>query len=104
MPPAVSRSLFLKEPDPLGRFLLWSVGAHVLGLGVLLALNYLTLPASIDLNQKPIKATLVRLGKPRDPNLLPVKEELPPPPKKEEAVEVPQPPREQPKPAAVVPL
>jgi TonB family protein len=49
-------------------------------LALVLVASYLSRPASIDLNQKPIKASLVRLGKPRDPNLLPRKEELPPPP------------------------
>jgi TonB family protein len=60
----------------------------------------------VDVNQKPIQAKLLRLGKPRDEKLLPRKEEPPPPPPQEvKAVEAPKPVAEPPPPQpAAVPI
>src|SRR5216684_1693977 len=84
---AVTSSLLVPAHDPLGPFLFLSAVVHIVGVGAILAFSYLALPSPIDLNQKPIRASLVRLGKPRDPDLLPQKEELPPPPPKSEGSE-----------------
>src|SRR5215471_7977210 len=86
---AATSSLLIPKRDRLVAFLFLSGVGHVLAIGAILAFSYLNLPPPIDLNQKPIKATLVRLGKPRDPNFLPQKEELPPPPPKSEGAEKP---------------
>ena len=96
MQPGAAQSLLVSKPDPLGPFLLGSMLLHAAALGAVLGLSYLRLPPPIDLNQKPITATLVRLGKPRDPNLLPIKQEAPPPPQKLPGTE---PVAEQPKPS-----
>jgi TonB family protein len=82
-------------------FLIASVIAHGLLLIGIVASSYLRLSPAIDLNQQPIKASLVRLGKPRDEKLLPRKEE-PPPPSEEPVKEAPPAPKPpEPKPAAV---
>jgi protein TonB len=66
-----------------------SVVGHVLAVGVWLVLGWAFAGPKIELDQKPIKASLVRLGKQRDEKLLPRKEEEPPPPPpKVEKVEV----------------
>jgi len=101
---AVTSSLLVPAHDPLGPFLFLSAVVHIVGVGAILAFSYLALPSPIDLNQKPIRASLVRLGKPRDPDLLPQKEELPPPPPKSEGSE-PVPTPEKPlQPAVPVPI
>jgi TonB family protein len=74
-------SLLAAPPLPLGRFLVPSVLVHAVLLGLVLGYGALTARPMLDLDQKPIKATLVRLGTPRDEKLLPRIEELPPPPK-----------------------
>jgi TonB family protein len=89
MHPAVSRSLFVKRPEPLRAFIVASVAAHAALLLLGLGYQYFVAGPSLDLDQKPIKASLVRLGKPRDENLLPRKEELPPPPQKSEGASEP---------------
>ncbi|MCP3144019.1 energy transducer TonB [Pyxidicoccus xibeiensis] len=93
---AVSHSLLVTRPTRLSRF----VGASVVGhIAVLLAaVLYARFSGGpkVDLNAKPINATLVRLGKPRDSKLLPRKEQ-PPPPVKE--VLAPKPAPEAPPPA-----
>jgi len=48
---------------------------------VVVLLGLINRPPPIDLSQKPIKASLVRLGKPRDKRLLPRKDEPPAPPR-----------------------
>ncbi len=101
---AVERSLFFKSPEPLGRFLLVSAIVHAAILAAVLGLSYLQLPPAIDLNQKPIKASLVRLGKARDSQLLPLKEEPPPPPPQKVEESHPELPKEEPKPAVPVPV
>src|SRR5713101_8807824 len=104
MLPAVAQSLFVRKPDPLGPFLIASLLVHAALVGAVLALGYLDLPPAIDLNQKPITASLVRLGKPREPNLLPVKEEPLPPPQKIEAAEKPPEPVKTPDPVVPIPI
>lgn len=74
----------------MGRFLVVSLVAHgVVLLAVGLYATFFSGPR-VQLDQKPIRATLVRLGKPRDEKLLPRKEQpRPPPPKKVEATPTP---------------
>lgn len=68
---------------PVSPFLAISVCGHVVVVGVILALNWVLAPKLVDLDQKPITASLVRLGHKRDEKLLPRKEEeAPPPPEK----------------------
>lgn len=65
------------------KFVIASVLAHVLlGTGAVWLNGRLSGPR-IDLNQKPITASLVRLGQPRDEKLLPRVQEAPPPTKEE---------------------
>ncbi len=72
---------------PVIPFFAISVCGHVVVVGVILALNWLLAPKLIDLDQKPITASLVRLGHKRDEKLLPRKdEEAPPPPEKTVAI------------------
>jgi TonB family protein len=85
MHPAVSHSLLVSRPSPVRRFLLASVLAHAVIVASGLIYNALVAGPHIVLDAKPITATLVRRGKPRDKALLPRKEELPPPPKEEKA-------------------
>ncbi|MFP2932087.1 energy transducer TonB, partial [Pyxidicoccus sp. 3LG] len=82
---AVSHSLLVTRPTRLSRFVVFSVVGHIAVL--LAAVLYARFNAApkVDLNAKPINATLVRLGKPRDPKLLPRKEQPPPPPKQVDA-------------------
>ena len=77
---AAAHSLFVKRPTPLGRYLVISLGVHVVGVAAVLVLGPLLHGPALDLDQKPITASLVRLGKPRDQKLLPRKDEPPPPP------------------------
>jgi TonB family protein len=74
------QSAFASRPSALGRWLALSLGLHVALVGGILALRALSPSPVLKLDQEPIKASLVRLGKPRDQKLLPRKEELPPPP------------------------
>ncbi len=97
MHPAVARSLLVGRPLPIGRFLLISLIGHAALFAAISLASYLQLGPAIDLNQKPINASLVRLGKPRDPKLLPRNTE-PPPEEQKQA-----PPPEPPKPAEVKP-
>ena len=84
MHPATAQSLFAKRKDRMVPFIVGSLVGH----GALVAIVALAGSAFgskvIDLDQKPIHASLVRKGKPRDEKLLPRKEDLPPPPKKSE--------------------
>ncbi|HVE84054.1 MAG TPA: TonB family protein [Myxococcales bacterium] len=102
-PPAPPRSALAASPQPeLRRFWLWSGAAHALLLGTVLGYSAWTAAPRVDLNQKPIHATLVRRGQARDAKLLPRIEEPPPPPKKVEAPPPPAPPPpEAPSPVAV---
>lgn len=76
----VAQSAFSERPSALGRWLSLSLALHVALVGGILALRALSPAPVLKLDQEPIKASLVRLGKPRDQKLLPRKEELPPPP------------------------
>lgn len=102
MHPAVNHSLLVSKPSRLGRFITFSLVAHALVLvAVGLYTSFIEGPR-VQLDQKPIKATLVRLGKPRDEKLLPRKEEPPPPPpKKVDAAPSPTPPAPTPTQVAV---
>jgi TonB family protein len=91
MSPGPTHSLLAPRSTALGRFIGLSVAAHVAVVAVGVALAALHQPPRVDLNQKPITASLVRLGKKRDEKLLPRKEELPPPPKEVKAPEPPAP-------------
>jgi TonB family protein len=76
-------SLLARRPAPVFRYFLWALGAHVAVVGIGLLVSTLMAPTLVDLNQKPITASLVRKGKPRDQKLLPRKEsEAPPAPAK----------------------
>src|SRR4051812_31641707 len=87
MHPSAAQSLLAPRPSKVVPFFALSIVAHVvLVLGGLVA-NWLISPKLIDLDQKPIHASLVRLGKPREEKLLPRKEEPPPPPPEEKAPE-----------------
>lgn len=85
MHPAVAQSLFVRRPSRMGAFILFSIAAHVVVIAVGVALSSFNRAPPIDLDQKPIKASLVRLGKERDKKLLPRQEQLPPPPKEVQA-------------------
>ncbi|WP_426754226.1 energy transducer TonB [Myxococcus sp. Y35] len=82
---AVSHSLLVTRSTRMSRFVVVSVVGHVLVLVAAIAYARFSSGPKVDLDAKPIRATLVRLGKPRDSKLLPRKEQLPPPPKKVEA-------------------
>ncbi len=88
---ASHHSLLVSKPAAWGPFLVGSVAAHVGLVLVGILYSWLTAGPAIDLNQKPIKASLVRLGKPRDEKLLPRKEELPAPPQEVKAPDAPAP-------------
>ncbi|MFT3706807.1 MAG: TonB family protein [Archangium sp.] len=86
---AQAQSLLQDRPSPLPMFVGLSVVGHLLAVGVWLLLGWVFAGPRMELDQKPIKASLVRLGKPRDEKLLPRKEdEPPPPPPKVDKVEV----------------
>jgi TonB family protein len=84
MHPAVEQSALARRPSGLLPFIAFSIVAHVAVVGVVALLGLINRPPPMDLDQKPITASLVRLGKPRDQKLLPRKEEPPPPPPKVE--------------------
>ena len=77
---ASAHSLLEARPTPLPMFVAASVAAHVLGVILWLLAGWLLAGPKVELSQTPIKASLVRLGKPRDEKLLPRKEEEPAPP------------------------
>ncbi|RKG59283.1 energy transducer TonB, partial [Corallococcus sp. CA054B] len=81
MSSAVSHSLLVSRPTRLSRFLVVSVVGHVAVVAAALFYAGFTSAPKVNLDQKPINASLVRLGKPRDPKLLPRKEVAQPPPK-----------------------
>ncbi len=96
MHPTAAQSLLVPRPSKLVPFVAISLAVHLIAVGVMIAVNALLGPRVIDLDQKPITASLVRKGKERDEKLLPRKEELPPPPKEQkapEAVVPPEPPK-----------
>lgn len=79
---ATADSLLRPRPSGLTPFVMASVVGHVLVVAVWLALSWVLRGPAINMDQQPIKASLVRLGKPRDEKLLPRKEEPPAPPVK----------------------
>ncbi|NMO19217.1 TonB family protein [Pyxidicoccus fallax] len=93
---AYGHSLLVSRPSRLSRFIGVSVVGHIALLVAAVLYARLSSGPKMDLDAKPIKASLVRLGKPRDPKLLPRKEQLPPPPKQ---VDAPKPPPDAPAPA-----
>lgn len=89
---APAPSLLVDRPSPLPLFVAGSVVGHGLAVAAWLILGWAFAGPKVDLTQTPIKASLVRLGKPRDEKLLPRKEEeAPPPAPKVEEVAVPKP-------------
>ncbi len=97
---ALAQSLLIGTRLPVGRYLVASLLGHVALFAAIGAFSYLHLGPRVDLNQQPIKASLVRLGKPRDPKLLPRIPDAPPEP--EAKAPVPEPPKpEEPKPVPV---
>ncbi|WP_224244016.1 TonB family protein [Hyalangium gracile] len=94
--PAVTQSMLVARPSRLGLFVIVSVVGHGLLLVAGLVYASLTARPKVDPNIPVIKASLVRQGKPRDPKLLPRKEQPPPPPKEVKAP--PAPPTQAPKP------
>ncbi len=85
-------SLLAPRSTRMGRFLGVSLVGHAAVLLAVGLYNTFLLPPPVVQDQKPIRATLVRLGKPRDEKLLPRKEQPPPPPKKVTAPPTPTPP------------
>jgi TonB family protein len=86
------QSLLDDHPTPLPLFVAVSVAGHILAVVLWLVVGWLFAGPKVDLTQTPIKASLVRLGKPRDEKLLPRKEEEVAAPKpKVEEVAVPTP-------------
>lgn len=81
MHPATAQSLLIRRPTRLGGFVVLSVAGHALVVAAAVVIGLFHSTAPVDLDQKPIKATLVRLGKERDKRLLPRKDEPPPPPR-----------------------
>ncbi|HYV47401.1 MAG TPA: TonB family protein [Myxococcaceae bacterium] len=74
-------SALARRPAPeLRTYLLWSAAGHAVLVAAALILSMWVPSARIDLDQKPIHATLVRRGQARDAKLLPRVEETPPPP------------------------
>jgi TonB family protein len=99
----VPRSLFIERRRPMKKFVVGSAIGHVALLVTVIVYQMLDLQPRVNLD-KPIIATLVRKGKERDEQLLPRKEELPPPPQEVKAPEAPPAP-EPPKPEkAAVPV
>lgn len=85
-------TLLDKRPSSLPLYLAASVLGHVFFVALWLVMSWAFAGPKVDLEQVPIKASLVRLGKQRDDKLLPRKEEAPPPPPAAEKVEAPTPP------------
>lgn len=103
MHPAFAQSLLIKKPLPMRRFLVASLALHAALLGAVLVVSHFRLSPAIDLNQQPIKASLVRLGKPRDEKLLPRKEEPPPTQEAQQPQPIPEPAPAEPKAAVAIP-
>ena len=95
-----AQSLLVGTRLPVAPFLAVSLLGHVALFAAIGAASYLQLGPRVDLNQQPIKASLVRLGKPRDAKLLPrLPEEIP---DAQQKASVPEPPKPQePKPVAI---
>jgi TonB family protein len=85
MHPTAAQSLLVRKSDDFGKWLLFSLVGHAVALAVFAGLTVFSRSPSIDLDQKPIHASLVRLGVKRDEKLLPRKDEVPPPPQEKPA-------------------
>ena len=98
-------SLLGRRPEgALLLFLFWSAVVHAVLFSLAVVWAKLHETPAVDLDQKPIRATLVRQGTPREEKLLPRIEQPPPPPLEQTApapVPVPEPP---PRPAAPSPV
>jgi TonB family protein len=79
--PAVPSLLVAKQPA-WSRYVFISLAGHVGVVVAALIFSKIFDAPPLDLSQKPIHASLVRLGTPREKDLLPRKEEPPPPPPK----------------------
>jgi len=80
-------SLLARRPEGTLKFLFWSAVVHAVLFSVAIVYAKLHEAPAIDLEQQPIKATLVRQGTPRDEKLLPRIEQPPPPPMEQKAPE-----------------
>jgi TonB family protein len=90
MTTASYQSLLANRPSTMGPFVIASVAGHAVIVIFLLVLQWVMDKPRVDLDQKPIIATLVKQGKKREETLLPRKEpEAPPPP--EEKIPIPTP-------------
>jgi len=103
MEKATAQSALAARKNGLAPFLVGSLAVHGLVLGLFFLLNLFHRPRPLPLEQPPIKASLVRLGKPRDPKLLPRREQPLPPPNAEAAPPTPKPPLPAP-PAVAIPV
>lgn len=84
------QSLLANRPSMMTPFIIASVAGHAAIVVVLLVVQWVMDKPRVDLDQKPIIATLVKQGKKREETLLPRKEpEAPPPP--QEKVPIPTP-------------
>ncbi len=81
-----AESLLTPRATPVLPFMALSVGGHVLAIAGLTVFSWLFSGPKVELEQKPITASLVQLGKKRDAALLPRKEAPPPPPAAQEKV------------------
>ena len=79
MHPTAAQSLLARRPSRMGPFMAFSLVSHALVVGGVLLLTWVLAGPPMDLDAKPIKASLVRLGKKREEKLLPRKEEQAPP-------------------------
>jgi TonB family protein len=79
MHPTAAQSLLARRPSRMGPFVAMSLTGHAAVVGGFLVLSWVLAGPRIDLDPKPIKASLVRLGKKRDEKLLPRIEATPPP-------------------------
>lgn len=90
-------SLLARRPEgPLVAFLFWSAVVHAVLFAVAVVYAKMHETPALDLDQKPIRATLVRQGTPREERLLPRIDTPPPPPVEQKApapVAAPEPPR-----------
>ena len=81
MTSASHHSLLANRPSPMVPFIVASIVGHAGIVAIALLLQWVFEAPRVDLDQKPIMASIVRKGKKRDEQLLPRKEpEAAPPP------------------------
>jgi TonB family protein len=73
------QSPLANRPSAMTPFVVISLAGHAIAVGVVFAMGYVFEGPKIDLDQKPITASLVRMGKKRPEDFLPRKESAPPP-------------------------